>query len=63
MERNSEMLPVAPGGAAKGELIGERLWSAIEVLREQGLSKKAIARDLRLDIKTVRKWWARSWRP
>src|ERR1700694_4367264 len=63
MERNSEMLPVAPGGAAEGELIGERLWSAIEVLREQGLSKKAIARDLRLDIKTVRKWWARSWRP
>jgi hypothetical protein len=58
MERSSEMLPVAPGGATEGELIGERLWSAIEVLREQGLSKKAIARDLRLDIKTVRKWTA-----
>jgi transposase len=57
------MLPVAPGGAGEGELIGERLWSAIEVLREKGLSRKAIARDLGLDIKTVRKWWGRSWRP
>jgi hypothetical protein len=63
MERTSEMLPVAPGGAGEGELIGERLWSAIEVLREKGLLRKAIARDLGLDIKTVRRWWPRSWRP
>jgi hypothetical protein len=42
MERNSEMLPVAPGGAAEGELIGERLWSAIEVLREKGCRRRRL---------------------
>ena len=62
MERSSEKLTAVPGGAAEGELISERVWSAIKVLRERGMRKKSVARELGLDIKTVRKWWSRSWR-
>ena len=54
------MLSEAPGGAVEGELVDERLWAAIAALRERGVSRKAIARQLGLDIKTVRKWWGRS---
>jgi DNA-binding NarL/FixJ family response regulator len=56
-ESRSSMLSEAPEGAQEGELVDQRLWAAIAVLRERGLSKKAIARQLELDIKTVRKWW------
>jgi hypothetical protein len=62
-ESASEMLSVAPGGALEGELIDQRLWGAIAALRERGLAKKAIARELGLDVKTVRKWWSRTWKP
>jgi transposase len=62
MEREWSKLAAVPGGAAEGELIGEQVWSAMEVLREKGLSKKGIARALGLDVKTVRKWWRRPWR-
>lgn len=45
-----------PAGAAGGELISETQWGAVRALREQGIGKKAIARELGLDVKTVRKW-------
>jgi hypothetical protein len=57
------MLSVAPGGAPEGQLIDQRLWGAVAALRERGLAKKAIARELGLDVKTVRKWWSRTWKP
>src|SRR6185436_10478729 len=60
-ESKPEILCAAPGGAAEGELISQRTWGAIAALRERGLSKKAIAREVGLDIKTVRKWWKRPW--
>jgi transposase len=56
------MLPAAPGGALGGDLVDERLWGAIAALRERGAAKKAIARQLGLDVKTVRKWWDRTWK-
>jgi transposase len=56
-----EILPVAPGGAREEPLIDESVFGAIRALREQGHSRKAIARELGLDIKTVRKWLSRSW--
>lgn len=59
----SVMLAAAPGGAPEEALIGESVWGAIHALKERGKSKKQVARDLGLDIKTVRKWWKRSWRP
>lgn len=57
----SEMLAAAPGGATEGELISQSTWGAIAALRERGFSKKATARELGLDIKTVRKWWREVW--
>ena len=61
-ESASGMLSAAPGGAPEGEVIDQQLWGAIAALRERGLAKKAIARELGLDVKTVRKWWSRSWK-
>jgi transposase len=63
MSGSSEMLAVTPVGATEGELIGEKLCAAIAALRERGMGKKAIARELGLDIKTVRRWSRESWRP
>jgi len=61
-EPDSGMLSVAPGGAPEGELIDQQLWGALATLRERGLAKKAIARQLGLDVKTVRRWWDRTWK-
>jgi transposase len=59
----SEMLSAAPEGAAEEPLIDESSWGAVRALWERGVSKKAIARELELDIKTVRKWCRRAWSP
>ena len=59
----SEKLAAAPEGAAEAKLIDETTWGAVRALVERGLSKKAIARELDLDIKTVRKWCRQSWAP
>lgn len=61
VEESSKKLCAAPGGAPEGELISQSMWGAIAALRERGVSKKAVARQLGLDIKTVRKWWGRPW--
>ncbi len=50
----SGTLSAAPGGAQEGELVDERMWGVIAALRERGVAKKAIARQLGLDVKTVR---------
>src|SRR5256885_16211349 len=62
-EPRSDMLSEAPGGATEARLLNESQWGAVRSLRERGLSKKAIARELGVDIKTVRKWCHRSWSP
>jgi transposase len=59
----SEKLPAVPEGAAEAKLIDETTWGAVRALVGRGLSKKAIARELDLDIKTVRKWCRQSWAP
>lgn len=61
--RESEMLPVAPGGVSEERLIDKSTWGAVRALWERGVAKKAIARELGLDIKTVRKWCRQSWEP
>lgn len=58
-----EMLAVAPGGASEEPLIEQSVWGAVRALRERGLSKKEIGRQLDLDIKTVRKWLRQKWEP
>ena len=58
-----DTLGAGPGGGAEGELISESQWGAVRALFERGVSRKAIARELGLDIKTVRKWLRRSYEP
>ena len=62
-EQRSPILDAVPTGAAEGELITQNAYGAVRTLAEQGVPKKAIARQLDLDIKTVRKWLRRSWAP
>lgn len=57
------ILDAVPTGAAEGEVITQNAYGAVRTLAEQGVSKKAIARQLDLDVKTVRKWLRRSWAP
>src|SRR5258706_884904 len=59
----SPSLTAAPAGAAEGEVINQSVYGAVRTLAEQGAPKKAIARQLGLDVKTVRKWLRRSWTP
>jgi transposase len=59
----SEILAVVPSGAAEEELLGQGTVAAIREMRLRGKSKKAIARELDLDIKTVRKWSREEWSP
>ena len=59
----SEMLDAVPMGTVEEELIGQGTAAAIREMRLRGKSKKAIARELDLDIKTVRKWSSEEWKP
>jgi transposase len=61
MRQEQEMLAVAPSGATEEPLIEESVWGAVRTLRERGLSKREIGRQLDLDIKTVRKWLRQKW--
>jgi len=57
------MLAAAPGGAVEAEVTNQNVYGAIRTLYEQGVSKKAIARQLGLHVQSVRKWLNRSWAP
>jgi len=57
------ILPTAPGGAVEGDVVSQNVYGAIRTLREQGVSKKAIARQLGLHVQSVRKWVKRCWTP
>src|SRR5258708_6193889 len=57
------MLAAVPRGTVEEELIGQGTAAAIREMRLRGKSKKAIARELDLDIKTVRKWSSEEWKP
>lgn len=51
-----------PRGVTEEPLVRETQWGAIRELRAQGRPRKAIARELGLDIKTVRKWLRQEYR-
>ena len=61
--KSSPSLSAAPGGAAEGEVINQNVYGAVRTLADAGGPKKAIIRQLGLDVKTVRKWLRRSWAP
>ncbi len=62
-QQRSPTLDAVPTGAAEDEVITQNGYGAVRTLAEQGASKKSIARQLGLDVKTVRKWLTRSWAP
>lgn len=62
-QEGSGILAAVPSGAGEEQLIGQGTVAAIEALRLRGKSRKAIARESDLDIKTVRKWSTRLYEP
>jgi transposase len=58
-----EILSSTASGVEEGSVINQTLWGAIQALGERGFSKSAIARELGIDIKTVRKWLSTAWEP
>lgn len=63
VEEQSEMVSTASDDVVEVELVSEGMGQAIRQMRSRGMAKKAIARELGLDIKTVRKWLAKQWMP
>jgi hypothetical protein len=51
----SEILPATRQGAVEADVTNQNVYGAIRTLFEQGVNKKTIARQLGLDVKTVRK--------
>src|ERR1700742_1261057 len=51
-----DTLPSVPTGTEEDLVIKQNQWCVVRTLFEQGLNKSAIARQLGLDLKTVRKW-------
>lgn len=62
-EERADILSTTADSVVEGELVDEGMAEAIRRMRARGMAKKAIARELRLDIKTVRKWLATEWKP
>lgn len=55
------MLAAARESAAEAEVTNQNVYGAIRTLFEQGVSKRAIARQLGLHVQSVRKWLKRPW--
>jgi transposase len=62
-EERADILSTTAHSVVEGELVDEGMAAAIRRMRARGMAKKAIARELGLDIKTVRKWLATEWKP
>lgn len=58
-----DTLGVSPGGGAEVGLITQSQWGAVRALFERGMARKAIARELGLDVKTVKKWLRQDFEP
>src|ERR1700749_263751 len=58
-----DKLPSVPTGTEEDLVIKQNQWCAVRTLFEQGLNKSAIARQLGLDLKTVRKWIKQPFQP
>jgi len=62
-QQGVEILSASPEGVAGERLISETEYGAVRALRERGMSRKRIAREVGLDVKTVRRWLREGWRP
>jgi len=63
IEEQRDILTTTVESIVEGELVDEGMAEAIRRLAARGMAKKAIARELGLDIKTVRKWIRSEWKP
>lgn len=61
-EERSDILTTTADRVVEGELVDEGMAETIGRMRSRGMAKKAIARELGLDIKTVRKWIGTEWK-
>ena len=61
-EENSAILPSVPTGTEEDSVVRQNQWCQIRALFEQGVNKTAIARELGIDVKTVRKWLSKHWK-
>lgn len=58
-----DTLGAAPGGGAEGSVISESQFVAGRALFERGLRREVNARELGLDVRTVRKWLRQRYSP
>ena len=65
MDTGDEKVVLSPTVTDVGEVtvIKEGDWQAARALRASGLSKAKIARQLGYDVKTIRTWLRRDWKP
>ncbi len=59
----SDKLSAPQPSGVEGGVISQEKWGVVRTLRQQGMSKRAIAREVGVDIKTVRKWLSKEWKP
>lgn len=62
-EERADILSTTAGSVVEGELVDEGMAEAIRRMHARGMGKKRIAREMGLDIKTVRKWLKTEWKP
>jgi transposase len=62
-EERADILSTTADSVVEGELVDEGMAEAIRRMHARGMGKKRIAREMGLDIKTVRKWLKTEWRP
>ena len=60
--KESEILGPVNTTGQEERMVKQKEWGAIRTLGERGMSKKAIARELGVDIKTVRRWVKEEWK-
>jgi transposase len=61
-EARSEILPTTTKGVAEDGLVEQGMAEAIRQMRAAGMANKAIAREMGIDVKTVRKWGKTAWK-
>lgn len=62
-EERADILSTTADSVVEGLLVDEGMAEAIRRMHGRGMGKKRIAREMGLDIKTVRKWLKTEWKP
>ena len=63
MAATSDIISSVPVRTEEDSVITQNQWCLARALAERGLNRSAIARELGLDLKTVRKYLTRAWEP